>query len=175
MAIGACELPPASLLVPLHTHGAFTDCYCIEINGAVTQAEFVEVFYTSRLFKLERFLLRWIALKPSTDIQAKELAIGVRSDFAVWCVERRVENQLLLAERSGRTKSWLMTESLASPGAPPLTRLYFGSALIPRVDRGTREKRFGVLFAALLGFHRAYSRALLRAAASQLSQSAYTR
>jgi hypothetical protein len=166
----ACELPPSSLLIALRESGAFTDCYVTEINGAVAQAEFVEAFYTTRLFKLERFLLRWLALKPSTDTLAKELATGKRSDFAVWRVEQRSDDQLLLAEQSGRTKSWLMSELAASSQGLLITRLYFGSALVARTDRVTGEKRFGLLFTALLGFHRAYSRALLRAAALRLVQ-----
>ena len=36
------------------------------------------VFYTGSLFKLERLLLAWIASRPSTDEQAKELACGIR-------------------------------------------------------------------------------------------------
>jgi hypothetical protein len=165
-----CEPPPSSLLLSLRDGGAFTDSYCVDVQRTVTHIEFVGAFYTTRLFKLERALLRFLARKPSTDRMALELALGQREDFAVWRIERREPNQVLLTDQSGRTRSWLMIAPLVVSNGSPATRLYFGSALIPKIDRITGEKRFGALFAALLGFHRMYSRALLRATAAQLAE-----
>jgi hypothetical protein len=63
----------------------------------------------------------------------------------------------------GSTRSWLM--SVADPAAPsPTTRLYFGSAIIPR--KGAAG--LGVGFRAMVPFHRLYARALLKAAARRL-------
>jgi hypothetical protein len=62
-----------------------------------------------------------------------------------------------------------MVEPCVSPGGASATGLCFGSAVIPRIDRVTGEKRFGTLFTALLRFHRAYSRPLLRATLMRLS------
>jgi hypothetical protein len=160
-------LPNTSFLAEYARADAFTDCYTIDVGFTVSFAEFVEAFYTTRIFRLERLLLAALAFAPSTDSDAVDLANGSCDTFAVWKVEHRSISQILLRERSGRTRSWLMIESTDSVKAPS-TRLYFGSALIPRLDRRTGEKRFGVLFTALLGFHRAYSRALLRAAARRL-------
>ncbi|NJN00825.1 MAG: hypothetical protein HC793_04460 [Aquincola sp.] len=53
-----------------------------------------------------------------------------------------------------------------SDGQP--TRLFFGSAVVPRVDAQSGRRRMGVVFHALLGFHKLYSRALLSAAVSRL-------
>lgn len=165
-----CELPPTALLLGEQAAGAFTDCYCIRVAAAITQAEFVEAFYTTRLFGLERWLIGAVASRPSTDRQARELAQGQRDDFAAWNVAARLPDQLLLADQTGRTRSWLMAQPVDAAESPRATRLYFGSALVPRIDRQTGRRRFGLLFHALLGFHRAYSQALLHAAARKLSR-----
>lgn len=145
--------------------GAYADCYATTVARPVTQAEYIEAFYTGRLFKLERLLLKLFLSKPSTDAQARQLAHGELSDFAAWRVEDQSAEQLLLCDIGGRTRSWLM----ASPDSSAGTRLYFGSAVVPRVDGQTGRRRMGFLFAALLGFHKLYSRALLGAARSRLA------
>ena len=48
------------------------------------------------------------------------------------------------------------------------TRLYFGSAVVPRRSARAGKPSLGPLFSALLGFHKLYSRILLRAARSRL-------
>ena len=158
-------LPPSALLQDLQAAGEFVDCYTTEVAGTVGHAAFVEAFYCTRLFKVERLLLRLFAGAATTDDGARALAQGRRDDFAVWTVERRAADQLLLTDRTGRTRSWLMVESMPMSAS---TRLYFGSALVPRTDPHTGAKRFGVLFGLLLGFHRRYSMALLRAATARL-------
>jgi len=162
-----CELPKTALLLGTQAAGAFADCYVTEVEGTVSQEAFVEAFYTTSLFKVERTLLRWLLAKPSTDEQARELATGTAASFAVWRVEGRTADQLLLADFTGRTRSWLMAEP-AVPSAPaPSTRLYFGSGVGPRAGTGGSQ-RMGFAFHALLGFHRLYSRLLLAAARSRL-------
>jgi hypothetical protein len=128
----------------------------------VSQAAFVQAFYTTWLFKLERLLLRWFVARPSTDVQARELAKGGRDAFAAWDVERRDGEQLLMCDLAGRTRSWLMTEPFGAG-----TRLYFGSAVVPDIGADGRPRMAG-LFRVLLGFHKLYSRALLAAAARKL-------
>lgn len=160
-------LPPDALLAAYCANGAFTDCYTASVDGHVTHAEFVEAFYTSWLFKLERALLAALARAPSSDDEAKALALGHAEAFAVWTVERRAADQLLLVERSGRTRSWLM---VAHPeGATPQTLLYFGSALLMRRDPRTGQPQMSRVARALLGLHDLYSRALLRAARARLA------
>lgn len=53
---------------------------------------------------------------------------------------------------------------------PPGTLLYFGSAVVPLPSQGGQAQRMGWGFHALLGFHRLYSRLLLRAACQRVSR-----
>ena len=165
--IQASPLPEHALLQAYARRGAYTDCFTTDIPGAVSHAQYVEAFYTGTLFKLERQLLAWFVARPSSDAQARELARGGRDSFAAWQVEARTDNQLLMRDISARTCSWLMTEP-ASRDGKPCTRLYFGSAVVPRDGGKTGEARMGPGFNALLGFHKAYSRALLSAASSRV-------
>lgn len=162
-AIQPCPLPEGALLARYRRSGAYTDCYATQVPRAVSQAQYVEAFYTGTLFKLERQLLAWFAAHPSTDAQAAALARGARESFAAWRVEARTDDQLLMCDLTGRTRSWLMSE----PAGGSSTRLYFGSAVVPAAD-ASPGMRFP--FNALLGFHKAYSRALLAAAGSRLEE-----
>jgi len=163
-AIRSCELPPDALLGRYRESGAFADCYVTELAGGVSHAEFVEAFFTTRLFKVERLVLRVLASRPSTDVQARRLARGESDTFAAWSVEGRAANQLLLADFTGRTRSWLTTAA-GERG----TRLYFGSAVVPSTHPSSRRLQLGGTFRALLGFHRLYSQALLFCAQRRLS------
>lgn len=169
--IAACELPAESLLRNYREAGAYTDCYSIDVAGAITQAGYVEAFYTTWVFKLERLLLAWFIARPSTDAQAKALARSESDSFAAWSVEGRTADQLLMCDLNSRTRSWLMSATTSTGGASG-TRLYFGSAVVPVTDPKTGQKTMGAIFRALLGFHRLYSRVLLRAAVSRLARAA---
>lgn len=142
-----------------------------EIARTVSHAEFVEAFYTGDLFKVERFLLRVFISRPSTDLQARQLAAGELNEFAAWRVEARAVDQLLMCAIDGRTRSWLMVSAAQEPG---WTRLYFGSAVVSRVSAvhaSTGKSSMGFVFKALLGFHKLYSRALLSSASETLNKS----
>jgi hypothetical protein len=153
----ACELPHAALLGRYADGRAYTDCYATDIAASVSHAEYVEAFYTTAVFKLERLILAWVVSKPSTDEEARRLGRGGVDRFAAWSVEARAPDQLLLCDYQHRTRSWLMTAR--SPSGREGTRLYFGSAV---VARGGRPGKL------TLGFHKLYSRVLLRAARSRL-------
>ena len=161
-------LPFQALLTKYANAGAYTDCFAMEIARTVSHAEFVEAFYTGGLFKVERFLLRVFISKPSTDLQARQLAAGELNEFAAWRVEARAVDQLLMCAIDGRTRSWLMVSAAEAPGR---TRLYFGSALLPAVRPSTGKLGMWPLFKPLLGVHNFYSRALLSAAAARLVRS----
>lgn len=160
------DLPDTSLLAQLRSTGQYADCFSTRIARRVTHGEFVEAFYTTRLFKLERFILHRFAKLPSTDVEVKELAHGQRIMFAAWRVSERATDEVLLTDLRGRTSSWLMVA--AAPDAKGATDLYFGSAIKPRRNRKTGASEMGPGFRLLLGFHIWYSRALLRAAARTL-------
>ena len=172
-SIQSCELPQAALLAKYLHAGAYADCYVTEVARPVSHAEYVEAFYSTPVFRIERLLLAWLVSKPSTDVQARELASGTLDTFAAWGVEGRSADQLLLSDFQGRTKSWLMSAA-SEAGGPASTRLYFGSAVVPVVSRKSGKARMGFAFRALLGLHKLYSRALLRAASSRLARSRHT-
>lgn len=144
------DLPNNALLQKYVKTGVYTDCFSTETVRNVSLSEFVEAFYTTWLFKLERLILKVVVSKPSTDAQVKALTAGDLETFAAWNVEERTDQQLLMCDFHGHTRSWFMV----APG-----RLYFGSAVVP-IDRPA--------YKMLIGFHRLYSRALLSAARSRL-------
>jgi len=164
MRIARCELPTAALLQKYSQTPAYTDCYMTRVPGRVSYEDFVRAFYTTALFKTERALLKWFAGRPSTDADANVLATGAASQFAAWRVEDRAQRQILLADFTGRTRSWLMTQAIEHADGSGETLLYFGSAVVPAGKPGTGEAALGVTFSALLGFHKLYSRLLLGAA-----------
>lgn len=168
--IRSCPIPDDALLLAYRENGSYADCYCVEVDRPVKHAELVQAFYTSWLFKIERFILKWSVRRPSTDEDARQLALGAREHFAAWRVEKRAENQLLLCDFTGRTRSWLMTTAIDA-NTVTCTRLHFGSAVVPRIDAQTGAASLGAGFHALLGFHRLYSRLLLRAACANLPSS----
>lgn len=161
--VQVAPLPPGALLGHYANGTGYTDCYSVRVDRAVTLVAFIEAFYTSPLFKLERALLSVNPGFRSTDAEAMELAQGTRRQFAAWTVEARAPNQILLA--AGRTRSWLMVGAPGSVAAAS-DALYFGSAIVPRQRGG-----LGWQYAALVGFHKLYSRLLLAAAARRLARS----
>ena len=167
-SVQSCEIPLNSSLRKYEDGVGFADCYVIDVPGTVSQAAFIEAFYTSTLFKLERTLLGCLASKPATDADAHQLAAGLVSKFSAWRVEAQSPAELLLTDITGRTRSWLMALPVAVPESVPRTRLYFGSAVVPRPRAGSQKAGMGWLFHALLGFHRQYSRLLLHAASRRV-------
>jgi hypothetical protein len=163
-SVQPCEIPENALLRKYCSGGSFTDCYVAEVAHSVPLAAFIAHFYTTQLFKVERALLKWFAGLPSTDEQVKELAAGSRDSFAAWRVEGRDLNQLLVS--AGRTRSWFMSV----PSGPDAsgTRLYFGSAVVAKINRKSGKTELGFTFQVLLGFHMVYSRALLLAARARI-------
>lgn len=151
---------PSNALIHKYTTlpGAYTDSYMTEVPAQVAFADYVCAFYTTPLFKLERHILTILARKPSTDTQARELA-GVRESFAAWTVEARAENQILMCDFAGSTRSWLMVVP-----AEKSMRLYFGSAVVPHRVSKEGKPSLGFFFTALLGFHKVYSVLLLASA-----------
>jgi hypothetical protein len=160
-------MPPDALLLRYQKAGFYTDCYAIEVPITVSFEQFVLAFYSTKLFRLERFILKWGVSRPSTDMELAHLASGDGNSFAAWSVEDRVDKQLLLCDFQGRTRSWLMITGVDS-GSTARTKLYFGSAVVPVLNRQTGEQQLGLAFKALLGFHKLYSVALLSAAARSL-------
>lgn len=165
MSISKFPLPDHALLAVYSRNGGYTDCYAVEIPAAVTFEQYVAAFYTTWVFKLERFILKYAVSRPSTDDQARQVAAGTLDAFAAWSVEARAPNQILMCDFMGRTRSWLMVEPLEGGKG---TRLYFGSAFVAKRKSASDKPEFGFLFHALGGFHRLYSQILLGAAKQRL-------
>lgn len=164
LAIEEPPLPDGALLQRFVNSGDYTDCFMTGIDIDVTFAAYVEAFYTTWVFRTERFILRWLVARPSTDEEAKALAIGEADSFAAWKLLDRTPNQLLLMDYRGNTCSWLMLQPDANG-----SRLYFGSAIV-RNRKSRAGRRMGWPYRVLLGFHRLYSRVLLRSARASLLQ-----
>jgi hypothetical protein len=160
------ELPPDALPHEDRERGASADCYTTDVPLLVSHAAYVEAFYTSWAFKLERFVLKWTVAKPSTDDEARRLSRGELDAFAAWTVDARARDQVLLVDFMRRTKSWLMVAALDATH----TRLYFGTVIMP-VRKKTGPPSIGLAFGALMPFHKAYSRVLLGAAAARITRS----
>lgn len=158
-------LPSHALLFPYSAAGAYTDCYSIDVAGAVSIEQFVAAFYTSSLFKMERWVLKWAVAKPSTDDEARQFSSGTLDRFAAWTVEGRTDTQFLACDYQGRTRSWLMVTPKV--GA---TTLSFGSAVVAAPKAGSRAGKAPLIFRLLTGPHRLYAKALLRSAVHRLGQ-----
>ena len=168
-SIRACPLPEDALLSKYAQAGAYTDCLTTEICRPVSHAAYIEAFYTSRIFKLERLLLAWLMHKPSTDAQARALTSGASDSFAAWRVEARTADQLLICDFLGYTRSWLMIAPPGDGGAAG-TRLYFGTAVVPARDTVSGQATWTFSFRMLLPFHKLYARTLLYAARLRLER-----
>lgn len=155
----AMQPPENSLIAPYHgAEGHYVDCFACAAPDAATLPAFIVAFYTQPLFQAERLVLRLAARSPSTDAEAKALADGARDTFAVWRVAGRSDWDILLADASGRTLSWLGVGD---------GQLWFGSVVVPVRDRRGRLT-LGPVFQTLLGVHKVYSRALLAGAVRRI-------
>ncbi|MFK7958767.1 MAG: hypothetical protein AB8B96_21945 [Lysobacterales bacterium] len=147
----------------------YTDSFSVCVDGEISLSEFVGAFYTTWLFRIERWILAIVLRQQSTDQQARLLGDGTIKEFAAWRVELRTDTQLLLCDLESRTRSWLMVEADENrSSAQPMTRLWFGSAVVPAPNRKTGQMELGRVFKWLLGFHRWYSKALLAASVKNL-------
>jgi hypothetical protein len=169
LSIRRCELPAQALHQRYKAEGDYVDCYTTVIRGAISHAQFVDAFYTTWLFKLERLILFLLLAKPSTDEQVHQLANGELNAFAAWIVESRVENQLLMYDFQSKTRSWLMV-ALEDWEGDVVTRLYFGSVVVTGINTETGQRELSPAFKILLPIHKLYARALLSAARQRIKR-----
>jgi len=146
--------------------GRYGDCFSVRVAGVVSLADFVFAFYTSPVFRIERWLLRAFVGAPSSDSGVRALADGSAASFAAWYVADRTTTQLLMCDRYERTRSWFRVLALEGGG----TLLQFGSAVVAAPDKGTGAATRSRGFRLLLGFHVLYSRLLLNAARNSLNK-----
>lgn len=134
--------------------GAYTDCFEVMSPLSVTHVEFIEAFYTTWLFRLERVILAAVLCRGVSDTEVIALAEGREDNFAVWTVEDRMSDQILLQDASGQTCSYLAV--VGKEGG--VTHLIFGSAVFAKTGE------MPLWIKALIPAHRFYSKALLRLA-----------
>jgi len=163
--------PVKALTLKYANNGSYIDCFFIDIERNVNLAEYIEAFYTTPLFKAERVILAILMGTISSDLEASALAQNKTVRFAAWTIEARLHDQMLLCDITERTRSWLMIESGKNDNKP-ITRLYFGSVVTPKMISREGRATFGILFRFFGKFHILYSLALLRSAYRQLAKSA---
>jgi hypothetical protein len=149
--------------------GRYGDCFSVRIDREVSLADFVYAFYTSPVFRIERWLLRAFIGARSSDVAAWALADGTAASFAAWYVGERTATQLLMCDRYERTRSWFRIAALDGGG----TLLQFGSAVAAVAaarDPGTGARAQSRGFRVMLGFHVLYSQILLNAAKASLER-----
>jgi hypothetical protein len=142
------------------------DCFAVAVGQPVSLSDFVYAFYTSPVFRIERAILRILAGAPSTDAEARGVADGSGSAFAIWRVGERTTTQLLVCDRFEKTRSWFQVAPMDGGG----TLLRFGSAVAASRNRETGALSVGRHFRWLRGFHVLYSRVLLRAARRRVTR-----
>lgn len=140
--------------------GKYGDCFSVTVDRAASLAEFVFAFYTSPVFRIERWLLRALMRAPSSESDARALADGSAASFAVWYVGERTATQLLMCDRYERTRSWFRVVPLEGGR----TLLQFGSAIAAAHADRAGGRAPGGRFRLLLRFHVVYSQLLLHAA-----------
>lgn len=169
MTIRECDLPPNALLQRYHRDDGYADCYQVDVPGRVELGRYVAAFYTSWLFRAERMILS-LAGHFSTDAEASALARGQRSRFAAWHVEARDEDQLLMRDITGRTRSWFRVAPITAENSER-TMLYFGSGVTAVATGEAGRVSIGPVFKTLMPVHIIYSKALLAAARRKIMRS----
>lgn len=158
---------PAECLITKYAEkpGYYTDSYVLDVPGYVELKTFIYAFYTSWLFKCERFILKWLVRKPSKDDDITDLMNGETEKFAAWDLEAKTEDELLMCDFVGKTRSWFKVEFSPSENQ---TRLMFGTVVVPDGASAQGNPKLGMIFSAMLWFHVLYARALLVCAVSNL-------
>lgn len=168
MTVKAIPLPEGSLMQPYgQIAGGYTDAFQAEVVGEVTLEELIAVFFQTPLFRLERLILALVLRQPTWRRDVEALATGRADHFALWKVEARRPEEVMLAVGSGPIRSWLMVR----PSTEARTQVIFGSAILP-----TRELDNPEVAALPRGYrmfdrlHQLYARLLLAAAARRLKR-----
>ena len=160
MTVQPCPVPSDALLSRYEAMaGAYTDAFTAHVPQTVDLHGFVDAFYTTPLFRVEKAILRLVFRDTGHNWDAA--ALRRKDHFAAWTVEARASDQILLSDAAEATRSWFCVIPDANG-----TTLYFGSAVLPKT--GTHDLPFWGK--ALMGFHKVYSRALLSSAVRRLTR-----
>ncbi len=166
-------LPEGSFLARyLDREGAYTDCFRVDVPGGPDLPAYIETFFDSWVFRLERRVLTLAGKGPATRKTVEALAHQDAQRFAAWIVRERDDSQILMEVPRTPIRTWLRV--LPSDEQPGHVRLYFGSALVPPHRTDGAPARLGPLFRWTTGLHKLYSHILLDAAARDWKRSAVT-
>ena len=169
--ISTQPVPRDTLLAQRMLEGDYGDSFVAEVSGDVSLAAYIVAFYSSLAFRPERTLLGLIG-RGASAADVKALAAGTAETFAAWSVEARADDQILLRDFMGQTRSWLKVEPLPSSskavGRESSTRLLFGSGVGRSPGSGEASAIGRAIFTGLMPFHRFYARQLLAGAVREL-------
>lgn len=160
MSVKAGPIPEGGLLNTYTLKlGCYTDCFWTDVSGQVTLNDLISTFFNTPVLRLERKILGIFGSRPSTNNDVVGLASGSSDTLAIWEVEARDDNQLLLAVGNGPIRTWLMASQAGTN--ENVSRIYFGSAVLPMAFSPSGEPKMSRTFHMLLGFHKLYSCLLL--------------
>lgn len=159
-----CPVPDTSLLAhqaadPDH----YADCYSVNLPCEADLSAYLTAFFSLPIMRLERLIIAAMGT-PSRAQDVAALASGASDQLAIWKVEQRTEDQIVMRVSGGRIRTWLMREN-TNDG----TRLYFGSSVEP-IEKPDGTVTLGPSIKTLEGFHRLYSRILIAGAARRLKR-----
>lgn len=144
--------------------GAYADCYRAKAAQEISLEAYIEAFFSTPLFQIERAVLTTFGIKGASAQALRALATGRSDTWAAWQVEARDETQILMRAGSDAIRTWLMVVPDGAGG----TDLLFGSAVFPTPAKSGRAPQLPRIARWLMGFHKLYSRMLLRAALRRL-------
>lgn len=140
--------------------GCHADAFMAEINFTPSLKDYITAMFGSPVFRIERVLLAVAAATPTFKKDLTAFALAEKDSFALWKTMERSDQELLMEVEKGRVRTWLMVE----PTEGETSKLWFGSAIVPKTTPSREVGDIGFTFKALMGFHKLYSRILLLAA-----------
>ncbi|APG49136.1 hypothetical protein [Phaeobacter porticola] len=154
-------IPEGSLLQQFAERPGFhVDAFVAHVGFTPSLNDYIVAMFDSRVFRIERALLALAAFKPTFKEGVAALAAAESDRLASWKTVQRTEQELLMEVEKGRVRTWLMVE----PAQGGASKLWFGSAVVPKPAQTGKAGGIGFVFRTLMGFHKLYSRVLLRAA-----------
>ncbi|WP_299989607.1 hypothetical protein [uncultured Ruegeria sp.] len=155
------SIPEGSLLHQFAKRpGYHADAFVAHVGFVPSQSEYIMAMFDSPVFRIERALLALAAFKPSFAKDVAALALVENDQIACWKTVQRTQQELQMKVEKGRVRTWLMVE----PAQGGASKLWFGSAIVPKPAQTGKAGGIGFVFRTLMGFHKLYSRVLLRAA-----------
>ena len=167
--IQLCEHPGNSFLLSLSKdYGVYSDCFVATVEGHIDFQTLIDVFFDTWVFRIERLILAAAGMRPANYQALQQLASGKTDHFAAWKVVQRDTSQMLLAVPGSGIRTWLMVQPVNTD--PTSTRLYFGSAIVPKPGVDGEKAQKALLRRLMNRFHLFYSKLLLSAAVKALNR-----